>query len=321
MFETLTGLLTTLLTMTQPIKRFILISASVLLLAGMIAFPRLRNITPPAPPIPAATVEQARKEAYDSGYANGYDTAQEEGAAAYQRGYDTAKKEIGSGAFTRFGALGFFVGLCLSAGAFVLLKQRELSDYVEEWRRRAELKHAFRRIPEGLSPDLTAFAQQIARTHSLLQHQLRRSKGYVFDQYRQEWQGKLRAMMNKSEQLLETTRELETARRHIDEKDLTKTIRGLTREVQSPDSDDVERNAAMKSLQRARQTQQELLTTDKNLAQCRASLDGMNGALESMRLKISNLKVNTQHTDLLDELSTDLQSEMSALEEVLQNMR
>ena len=33
--------------------------------------------------------------------------------------------------------------------------------------------------------------------------------------------------------------------------------------------------------------------------------------------KISNLKVNTKETDVLDELSTDLEIEMSALEEAL----
>ncbi len=308
--------------MTQSIKRSILIGVSALLLlfAGITVTSKLRPPVASAPPISATAIEQARKEAYDSGYANGFKTAKEEGAAAYRRGYDTAQKEIGSGALTRFGVLGFFGGLCLSVGAFILLKKRELSEFFEEWRQRSELKNAFRRIPEGLSPELTEIARQIARTHSLLQQQLRGGKGYVFEQYRQEWQGKLREMMSKSEQLLETTRELETARRHVDDKDLTKTIRGLTRAVQSPDSDDIARNSAMKSLQRARQTQQELLKTDKNLAQCRASLTGMNGALESMRLKISNLKVNTQHTNLLDELSTDLQMEMSALEEVLQHV-
>ena len=292
-------------------------SALFLLIAGITITSRLHPPVSPAPQLPSATFEQMRKEAYDSGYANGYNTAKEESATAYQRGYDAAQKEIGSGALTRFGVLGFFVGLCLSAGAFALLKQRELRDYFEEWRQRNELKNAFRRIPEGLSPEFTELAKQIARTHSLLQQQLRGSKGYVFEQYRQEWRGKLREMMSKSEQLLATARELEAARQHIDDKDLTKTIRGLTRAVQSPDSDDTARNVAMKSLQRARQTQQELLKTEKNLAQCRASLNGMNGALESMRLKISNLKVNTQHTDVLDELSFDLQAEMSALEDVL----
>ncbi|GAK53354.1 chromosome segregation ATPases [Candidatus Moduliflexus flocculans] len=305
--------------MTQSIKRSILIGVSVfsLLIAGVTVTSRLRPPVSPAPQIPSATLEQMRKEAYDSGYANGYNTAKEESATAYQRGYDAAQKEIGSGALTRFGALGFFGGFCLSAGAFALLKQRELRDYFEEWRQRSELKNAFRRIPEGLSPEVTELAKQIARTHSLLQQQLRGSKGYVFEQYRQEWRGKLREMMSKSEQLLETTRELEAARRHVDDKDLSKTIRGLTRAVQRPDSDDTARNAAIKSLQRARQTQQELLKTEKNLAQCRASLSGMNAALESMRLKISNLKVNTQHTDVLDELSSDLQAEMSALEDAL----
>lgn len=308
--------------MTSSIKRSILIGASALLLliAGMTVTSKLRPPVSPAPQIPSATLEQMRKEAYDSGYANGFKTAKEDSAAAYRRGYDAAQKEIGSGALTRFGVLGFFGGLCLSVGMFVLLKKRELRDYVEEWRQRSELKNAFRRIPEGLSPELTELAKQIARTHSLLQQQLRGGKGYVFEQYRQEWRGKLREMMSKSEQLLATTRELEAARQHIDDKDLSKTIRGLTRAVQSPDSDDMTRNSAMKSLQRARQTQQELLKTEKNLAQCRASLNGMNGALESMRLKISNLKVNTQHTDMLDELSSDLQAEMSALEDVLHNV-
>ena len=295
-------------------------SAFLLLIAGVTVTSRLHPPVSPAPPVPSTTLEQARKEAYDSGYANGYNTAKEEGAAAYQRGYDAAKKKIGSGALTRFGALGFFGGFCLSVGMFALLKKRELRDYFEEWRQRSELKNAFRRIPEGLSPELTELAKQIARTHSLLQQQLRGSKGYVFEQYRQEWRGKLREMMSKSEQLLATTQELEMARQHIDDKDLSKTIRGLTRAVQSPDSDDAARNSAMKSLQRARQTQQELLKTEQNLAQCRASLNGMNGALESMRLKISNLKVNTQHTDVLDELSFDLQAEMSALEDVLHNV-
>jgi len=305
--------------MTPPIKRSMLIGASALLLliAGITVTSKLWPPVSSAPQIPSATLEQMRKEAYDSGYANGYKTAKEESTAAYQRGYDAAQQEIGSGALTRFGLLGFFGGFCVSMGAFILLKKRELRDYFEEWRQRHELKNAFRRIPEGLSPELTELAKQIARTHSLLQQQLRGGKGYVFEQYRQEWQGKLREMMSKSEQLFAMTRELETARRQIDDKDLTKTIRGLTRAVQSPDSDDAAKNSAMKSLQRARQTQQELLKTEKNLAQCRASLTGMNAALESMRLKISNLKVNTQHTDVLDELTSDLQMEMSALEDVL----
>lgn len=305
--------------MMHSMKRSLLIGASALLLliAGMTVTSKFRPPVSPAPQLPSATLEQMRKEAYDSGYANGYNTAKEESATAYQRGYDAAQKEIGSGALTRFGLLGFFGGLCLSMGMFMLIKKRELRDYFEEWRQRSELKRAFRRIPEGLSPELTELAKQIARTHSLLQQQLRGSKGYVFEQYRQEWRGKLREMMSKSEQLLATTRELEAARQHIDDKDLAKTIRGLTRAVQSPDSDDTARNVAMKSLQRARQTQQELLKTEKNLAQCRASLNGMNAALESMRLKISNLKVNTQHTDVLDELSSDLQAEMSALEDAL----
>lgn len=306
----------------KTIQRNILIAGAIALMTfiGATGIMRKPGGETPAPTLPAATLEQIKKEQYDAGYANGYNIAKEENAAAYRRGYETAQHEIGSGALTRFGIVGFLAGLLVGAGAFVGLKRREFAAWFEAWRTRRALKKTFRRIPEGLSPDMAALAQQMARTYIALLTQLRSGKGYLVDRYAKEWRGMLGDMMGKSVRLFELTRELETVRAQVDEKELTKTIRALSRAVQNPDYEDAARNSAVRSLQRARQTQQELLKTEQNLAQCRASLTGMNGALESMRLKISNLKVNTQHTDVLDELSFDLQAEMSALEDVLHNV-
>ena len=88
--------------------------------------------------------------------------------------------------------------------------------------------------------------------------------------------------------------ELEAARDSIDQKQLARTIRGLQRTVQNAESDDQTRNAAVKSLQRAKQTHRDLLKTHQNLESCKASLQGITGVLDSMHLKISNLNVNTQ---------------------------
>ena len=76
----------------------------------------------------------------------------------------------------------------------------------------------------------------------------------------------------------------------------------------------------MKSLNRAKQTRQDLARTTRNLELCKTALIGIIGVLESMHLKISNLKVNTQRADLLEELSSDIEAEMSALEEALQEV-
>jgi hypothetical protein len=43
--------------------------------------------------------------------------------------------------------------------------------------------------------------------------------------------------------------------------------------------------------------------------------------LESIHLKISNIKVNTQRTELLEDLSSDLETEVSALEEALKEFK
>ena len=66
------------------------------------------------------TTEAVHKESYDLGYANGYNAAKEENEAAYQQGYEIARKEIGSGAFTRFGILGFITGLLIGIGSVVI---------------------------------------------------------------------------------------------------------------------------------------------------------------------------------------------------------
>jgi uncharacterized protein YpuA (DUF1002 family) len=150
--------------------------------------------------------------------------------------------------------------------------------------------------------------------------QFRMSKGYTVSQYIQQWTPRLDELMKKSLRLMDLIKELETARANIDEQELTKTIKSLQRKTKNPKSDDATRNAAVKSLQRAKQTQKDLVKTQKNLEQCKTSLQGVTGILESMQLKISNLKVNTKETETLEELSSDLEAEMFALEEALSDV-
>ncbi len=264
-----------------------------------------------------AAIEAARKEGHDVGYTNGYNAAKEENETVYRRGYETARKEIGSETFTKYGILGFILGLGIGIGGIIALKRKELSERFEEFKRRLELKRAFQTIPSNLPPDVEAIARQIARTYVNVLAQLRMNKGYTIAQYTQQWTPRLDDLMKKSLRLTELVKELETARNNIDEQELAKTIKGLQRTAKSAKNDDATRNAAVKSLQRAKQTQKDLLKTNKNLEHCKTSLQGVTGVLESMHLKISNLKVNTQKTELLDELSSDLEVEMSAVEEAL----
>lgn len=303
----------------KTIQRNILIAGAIALMAfiGATGIMRKPDGGTPAPTLPAATIEQIKKEQYDAGYANGYNIAKEENAAAYRRGYETAQHEIGSGALTRFGIVGFLAGLLVGAGAFVGLKRREFAAWFEAWRMRRALKKTFRRIPEGLSPDMAALAQQMARTYIALLTQLRSGKGYLVDRYAKEWRGMLGDMMGKSVRLFELTRELETVRAQVDEKELTRTIRALSRAVQNPDYEDAARNSAVRSLQRARQTQQDARQAEQNLTQCKGSLQDMCQTLESLRLKVSNVKVNSQQPDALDQLSSELAIQMNALEEAL----
>lgn len=255
-------------------------------------------------------LEAAREKGYEAGYTTGYETG-------YKKGYETAQKDIGSSAFTGYGMLGFFIGLILSIAGFAALKKKELSDRYREIRKQYELKRAFKTIPSDLSPEIDAIAHQIARTYSNVLEQIRDGKGYTVSQYAQHWRPKLQELMKKALRLMELIQELETVQANVDEQQLAKTIKDLQQTVKSAENDDTTRNAAVKSLQRAKQTQQDLLKTRKNFENCKTSLQGITGVLESMHLKISNLKVNTKETEILDELSSDLETEMSALEEAL----
>jgi len=260
------------------------------------------------PDTPQTQIEAARKEGYDRGYANGYN-------AAYQKAYETARKEAGSGAFTTYGITGFVLGLLLSVGGFVALNRKALSEQAKMWRKKYELKKAFKTIPLNLSPEVYATAGQIARAYAHITEQFR-ATGYPVARYVEQWRPKLKELMGKAVKLMELIRDLETARANVDAQQLDRTITDLRSTARQAKDDDT-RNAAIKSLRQAKQTQNDLQKTNLNLEQCQTALKGIPGVLESMHLKISNLKVNTQKTELLDELSSDLEVEMSALEETL----
>ena len=261
------------------------------------------------PETDSAKIEAARREGYAQGYQDGSD-------AAYKKGYETARKEIGSGAFTTYGITGFVLGLLASIGGFVALNKKALAERLNAWRKKYELKQAFQAIPPNLSPEVTATAEQIARAYTHVAEQFR-SAGYPVARYVEQWRPTLKALMGKAVKLLELIQELETARTNVDAQKLTRTMTDL-RSAARHAKDDETRNAAIKSLKQAKQTQTDLQKTNSNLEQCKTALKGMTGVLESMHLKISNLKVNAQKTELLDELSSDLETEMAALEETLQ---
>ncbi len=81
--------------------------------------------------------------------------------------------------------------------------------------------------------------------------------------------------------------------------------------------DDETRNTAIISLRRARQPYSDLQQTTRNLKQCKTALQGITGVLDSMHLKVSNIKVNTHKVKLLDNLSSNLETEMNTLEQAL----
>ncbi len=271
------------------------------------------------PPESDGTISQtaALKQARDEGYQDGYTTGHE---AGYDKGFEAAEQEIGSGTFTRTGLLGFVVGLSLGFGLVVSIKRQEITEWFEHVKKQRELRKAFRTIPSGLSPEIDEIAHQIARSYINILTQLRMAKGYMIAQYSKQWIARLNDLMHKAVRLMKLIKELEQSRAAIDEQELTKTIRSLHRTAKSPKSDDAARNVAVKSLHRAKQTRADLQQTQKNLEHCTASLQGITKMLDSMQLKISNLKVNTKETDALEELSTDLEIEMSALEEALHNV-
>lgn len=265
-------------------------------------------------------IEAAEQRGYDRGYAKGYEAAKKEATVAYQEGYEAARKEIGSGAFTTYGIAGFIVGLLISIGGFVAITRKTLSIRIKTFRKKYELKKAFNTIPPNLSPDVYATAEQIARAYANITEQFRSTKGYPVSQYIEQWRPKLKELTGKAVRLMDLIQELETARANVDEQKLDRTITDLRYTARRARDDDA-RNAAIKSLRRAKQTQNDLQKTNLNLENCKTTLKGITGVLESMHLKISNIKVNTQKRELLEELSSDLEAEMSALEEALNEFR
>ncbi len=292
-----------------------------IILAAILIF-SVSKETPRAPetnePHVQTALEAVRKEGYDVGYANGYKTAKEENDSNYQRGYETALQEIGRQTFTRSGTVGFLVGLLLSAGMVIGIKRKEFSAFWQTFKRQYALRKTFQKIPPNLSPEIEAVAHHIAQSYITILAQLHKGQGYIVSQYAKQWRTKLQTLMQKAVRLMALIQELEAARDSIDQKQLARTIRRLQHTVQNAEQDDNARNTAVKALQRAKQTHRDLLKTHKNLENCKASLQGITGVLDSMHLKISNLNVNTQKTELLEELSSDLEQEMSALEGALQ---
>lgn len=261
-------------------------------------------------------VEAAEQRGYDRGYAQGYAAAQKEAAATYQEGYEAARKEIGRGAFTTYGIVGFISGLLVSIGGFAAITKKTLSARIKTVRKKYELKKAFNTIPPNLPSDVYATAEQIARAYANITEQFRSARGFTVSQYIEQWRPKLKELMGKAVRLMELIQELETVRANVDEQKLDRTITDL-RYTARRARDDNTRNAAIKSLRRAKQTQNDLQKIHLNLENCKTTLKGITGVLESMHLKISNIKVNTQKRELLEELSSDLEAEMSALEEAL----
>ncbi len=200
----------------------------------------------------------------------------------------------------------------------VAIKRKEFSASWQTFKRQYALRKTFQKIPPNLSPEIEVRRPaHCAKLHHDSRAITQRA-GYIVSQYTKQWRAKLQTLMQKAVRLMALIQELEAARDSIDQKQLTRTIRSLQHTVQNAEQDDHARNTAVKALQRAKQTHRDLLKTHKNLENCKASLQGITGVLDSMHLKISNLNVNTQKTELLEELSSDLEQEMSALEGALQ---
>jgi len=264
-------------------------------------------------------LEAAEKEGYDRGYAAGYNTAKLENNATYQQGYETARQEIARSIAVRYGITGFLIGLFAGLGSIVVVARKTLLSRVNDVRKKYELRKAFENIPDGLPPDVYDLADQIAQTYANILEQFRSTKGYTVSQYIERWRPRLKDLMHKAVQLMELIQELEHARKHVNQQKLEHTIADLQYTIRHA-RDDEARNTAIKSLNRTKQTQQDLAHTKRNLEHCKTALQGIVSVLESMHLKISNIKVNTQRTELLEELSSDIETEMAALEEALQEV-
>ncbi len=264
-------------------------------------------------------LEAAEKAGYTRGYNEGYHAAKAENDATYQQGYENARREIARKTATTYGIAGLVIGLIAGLGGSLTVARKTILARVHDVRKTYELRKAFEHIPAGLPPDVYDMADRIAHAYANILEQLRSSTGYIVSQYSERWRPRLKDFMQKATQLMELIQELETARKNVDEERLQQSIHELQQTVRQS-RDDEARHAAMKSLNRAKQTRQDLARTTRNLELCKTSLQGIIGVLESMHLKISNLKVNTQRADLLEELSSDIETEMSALEEALQEV-
>lgn len=280
----------------------------------------LRYVVPQRPATPQAQLEVARQEGYNRGYTTGYNTAKEENLSAYQKGYETARKEMGRSIFTTYGITGFILGLIAGLAGIGLLMRKTLAERVNALRRKYELKKAFDRMPANLSPEVAATAAQIARAYANIHDQFRSAKGYTVERYVGRWRTQLKALMGKAVHLMDLIQELETARANVDAPKLDRTITDLQYTARRA-KDDETRNTAITSLRRAKQTYNDLQQTTRHLEQCKTALQGITGVLDSMHLKISNIKVNTQKTELLDELSSELETEMNALEQALHEVQ
>ena len=272
-------------------------------------------------PRPENAGENFDKTSYEIGYSDGYEAAKEENESAYRQGYQAAEQEIGSGLLTRTGLFGVLAGVLLGLSSFIYIKRQDFSVWFQEFKKRIALRRAYRTIPQGLTPDIDELAHRTAQSYIELLAQFRMNTNYLLAQYTKQWTPKLDLMMRKALNLLELIQELESVRANIDEKELARRVRNLKRAIQSPTIDDNARNAAVKSLQRAKQTQQEFSNAKKNLEHCTRSFRDIGTVLESMRLKVSNLKVNTRESELLDELSSELEDEIQALEEALSEIK
>ncbi|PID60912.1 hypothetical protein CSB45_00125 [candidate division KSB3 bacterium] len=294
---------------------------AIALLIAVTFFLKRPGTQAPAPQQPEHVSEQFDKESYELGYQAGYETASKEHDAAYQQGYEAAKEEIGSGLLTRTGLLGLLFGFAAGLGSVLYIRRKEFSFHFKKWKKRIELRRAFRTIPQGLTPEIDELAHQIAHAYIEMLAQFRVNQNYLLAQYTKQWRPQLTLIMKKALNVLELIHELEHVRANIDEKELARKIRSMKRTIQSPNSGDDARNAAVRSLQRARQTQQELRNAEHNLERCTHSLQEIGAMFESMRLKVSNLKLNTQESGILDELSSNLEVEIQVLEDALQDVK
>ena len=304
-----------MITLSTHHKKFIGFIGGAILILGIL-WGIVKLSAPPVSKSLQAQLDIAKKEGYSQGYTEGYDAARQENETLYQEGYKTARKDIGWGAFTTYGIIGFLVGLTAGLGGVAALNRKTLAARIKILRKHYELKKAFDSMPANLPPDVAATAEQIAQAYANIMEQFRSTKGYTVAQYVNQWRPKLKEMMDKAVRLMELIQELETARANVDAQKLDRTVTGLRDTIRRA-RDDNARNEAAKSLRRTRQTQNDLEQTHRNLECCKTVLQGITGVLESMHLKISNIKVNTQKTELLDELSSDLETEMTALEEAL----